>query len=271
MLIAQITDTHLTEHGGLAQGAVDTLPKLQSVVDSINGLPCPPDVVLFTGDLADNCHPDAYTELARLRSELKQPSFVIPGNHDDRALMREAFLELPGQGDAPIQYAIEDFPVRIVALDTQLTGEDTGVLCEDRLDWLESCLSERPDVPTLIMMHHPPFQTFIDEMDHYGIVSGVRRLEELVNKNPQVNRIVCGHVHRSIQAVFANRICSIAPAVSFDQAFGFGPEGPTGFNFGSPRYELHKFNGTSFVSHTMTRDDLTDPIPYPSSSYHEQN
>lgn len=269
MLIAQITDTHLTEHGGLAQGVVNTLPKVQSVVDSINGLPISPDVVLFTGDLADNCHPDAYQELSRLRSELNQPSFVIPGNHDDRILMREAFPELPGQGNDPIQYVIDGFPVRIVALDTLLLGgNDNGDLCDDRLDWLEDCLAQQPDVPTLIMMHHPPFRTYIDEMDFYGIQSGVPRFEALLMKNPQVNRIICGHVHRSIQSVFANRICSIAPAVSFDQAFGFGAEGPTGFSFGSPRYELHKFNGTNFVSHTMTRDDLTVPIPYPVSSYH---
>lgn len=262
MLVAQVTDTHLTERGGLAQHAVDTLPKLQSVVDSINALPSLPDVVLFTGDLADNRHPEAYDELARVREELIPPSYVIPGNHDDRAFMRIAFPELPGRDQEPIQYSVEEFPARIVGIDTQIPGDDKGELCQERLDWLEACLAEKPSVPTLIMMHHPPFQTYIDELDYYNLISGVARLEAIILKNPQVVRIICGHVHRSIQTVFANRLCSIAPAVSFDQALGLGPNGPQGFHFGSPRYELHKFTGDGFVSHTVTRDDLTPPLPY---------
>lgn len=262
MLIAQITDTHLTENGTLAQNAVDTLPKMEAVIASINGLKVQPDVVLITGDLADDEHPDGYAQLARLRGELAPPSFVIPGNHDNRLLMRKHFSELPGGGMEPIQYAIEDFDVRIVGIDTVMPGFDRGELCQDRLDWLENCLAKESDKPTLIMMHHPPFRTYIDELDEFGIDTGLERFEQIVLKNPQIVRIICGHVHRSIQTVFANRLCSIAPAVSFDQALGLGPDGIKGFHFGSPRYELHQFTGTGFVSHTVTRDDLTPPFQY---------
>ena len=55
------------------------------------------------------------------------PVFVIPGNHDAREPLRAAF---GGDGYLPadgfLQYAIEDYPLRLVALDTLIPGEGGG-------------------------------------------------------------------------------------------------------------------------------------------------
>ena len=62
------------------------------------------------------------------------PVFVIPGNHDARDPLRAAF---GGDGYLPadgfLQYAVEDYPLRLVALDTLIPGEGGGELCDDRL------------------------------------------------------------------------------------------------------------------------------------------
>ena len=68
---------------------------------------------------------------------------VIAGNHDDRELIREHFGDggyLPADG--PLCYAIEQFPVRVIALegDTQLVFEpDQGVNTNlaNAGDWVE--------------------------------------------------------------------------------------------------------------------------------------
>jgi Icc protein len=58
------------------------------------------------------------------------PVFVIPGNHDMReAFGREGYLPRAGF----LHYAIEEYPLRIVALDTHIPGEHGGPLCAERL------------------------------------------------------------------------------------------------------------------------------------------
>ena len=46
---------------------------------------------------------------------------------------------LPAEGY--LQYAIEDSPVRLVALDTLVSGEHSGMLCDERLGWLDTALA----------------------------------------------------------------------------------------------------------------------------------
>ena len=263
MLIAQLSDIHLAKRGTLAQMVVETRPRLDQVIASLARLSKRPDAILVTGDLADNRHPDAYAEFAELREKFCAPTYLIPGNHDDRALMREAFPDLPGPGYDPIDYTVENFPVRLVALDTQIPGSDLGELDDAQLRWLDARLSEQPDRPSLVFMHHPPFRTYIDEMDAYGLL-GREAFVRIIARHKQVKRVLCGHIHRPIQTLIDHALCSVAPGVAFDQVLGLGSNGPKGFYPGSPKYELHQWTGAGFVSHIVTSEDYSTPsIPYP--------
>jgi 3',5'-cyclic-AMP phosphodiesterase len=74
------------------------------------------------------------------------PVFVIPGNHDAREPLREAFRDagyLPAE--SYLQFAIEDYPLRLVALDTLVPGENGGMLCAERLGWLDTALPASTD------------------------------------------------------------------------------------------------------------------------------
>ena len=46
--------------------------------------------------------------------------------------------------DGFLQYAIEDYPVRLVALDTLIPGEAGGLLCSARLAWVDHVLALAP-------------------------------------------------------------------------------------------------------------------------------
>ena len=134
------------------------------------------------------------------------PVFVIPGNHDAREPMREAFNRdgyLPGEGF--LNYVIEEYPLRMVGLDTLVPGEASGELCGDRLRWIDDALEAAPDRPTLILMHHPPFRTGIAPMDRMGL-RGSADFAEIIRRHPQVERICCGHVHRAIECRFGGRL-----------------------------------------------------------------
>ena len=163
MIVIQLSDPHILAPGELLYGRFDTAEFLARAVAEINRLEPLPDVAVITGDLVDHGEPAEYEHLRALLSPLAMPVFVIPGNHDAREPLRAAFAAdgyLPADGF--LQFTIENYPVRLVALDTLIPGEAGGLLCSERLAWLDHALASAPARPVLLMMHHPPFLTGID-------------------------------------------------------------------------------------------------------------
>src|SRR5262249_31314915 len=147
-------------------GKIDSAAGLRRAIDLINRLDPAPDLVLATGDLTDTGKPGDYAALRDILSALEKPCYLIPGNHDSRRDLRRAFPAQPFPPDGDfLHYAIEDFALRILMLDTLVPGTDGGALCTKRLAWLEAQLVAGNRRPTLIAMHHPPVAIGIGELD----------------------------------------------------------------------------------------------------------
>lgn len=264
MLIAQLTDLHVKPAGRLAYRKVDTARHLRAAVDAVRRLDPMPDLVAITGDLADAGRPEEYALLRDLLAPLGLPTYVIPGNHDDRGAMAEAFADhayLPRDGGF-LHYAVEDWPVRLVGLDTVIPGRGGGRMCAARLRWLDERLAERPDAPTAILMHHPPFRTGIAHMDAIGL-EGAPAMAEVVRRHPQVERVLCGHLHRPIQARWAGTLASAAPSVAHQVALDLRPDGPSAFVMEPPGFQLHLWAPEAgLVSHTATIGEFGGPAPF---------
>ena len=264
MLIAQITDLHGMEEGRLAMGAVDTNGDLERAVTRLNALTPPADLVIVTGDLVNDGRPAQYAAVTRRLAALTAPLLVLPGNHDDRTALRTAFADhryLPADGGL-LNYVVDDYPVRVVALDTMVPGQSGGAVGEAHLCWLDARLAEAPDRPTVIAMHHPPFETGIVFMDRIGCAGGAA-LAAVVARHPQVERVICGHVHRPVQTRFGGTIASIAPSVAHqiplvldmpDFADAWVRE-PAGF-------ALLKWTGDRLVGHLGYVDAYGGPTAY---------
>ena len=157
MLIAQITDLHVVGNGQLCQGRVATNAQLQEAVAHINRLDPRPDVVLATGDLTDHGTAEEYDALRGILTALLPPLYLIPGNHDHRDVFLEAFADhayLPRPGAPFAHYVIEEYPVRLVGLDTTIPGQSYGMLCDERLAWLDATLQCRA-APADADLHAP--------------------------------------------------------------------------------------------------------------------
>jgi len=216
MLIAQITDLHAGYQVEVDGKNIDTLEGVRRAVVHINAMTPRPDAVVATGDLVAEERLETYQDLATAVAPLAMPLYVIPGNHDDRGLIRQVFGGagyLP-EGEGFLHYAVEDQELRLVALDTQDTGLVSGLLCAARLDWLSRTLAAAPDRPTLIVMHHPPFRTGIPGFDTIGL-SGRDALGEIVARNPQVRAIACGHVHRDIVTSWRGTLVAVTPSTGY--------------------------------------------------------
>jgi 3',5'-cyclic-AMP phosphodiesterase len=259
MVVAQITDMHVSVPGSRADRVFRTAEHLERAVRHLNGLPRRPDLVLATGDLVDQGRADEYERLRAILERLAMPVYLIPGNHDDRANLRSVFdghSYLDRGGDF-IQYTIEHFPVRLVALDTLLPGSGGGRLCAERLAWLDDRLREAPARPTLIFMHHPPFVTGIAGMDVMGL-DGIDALAAVIRRHPQVERIVAGHIHRPIIRRFAGTVACTCPATAHQVALDLPPETRLAMVMEPPACMLHVWlgEGQGLVTHVSPIGDF---------------
>ena len=273
MLIAQISDPHIVAAGKLFRGPVqgtapdaerislefDTAAFLARSIAALNALVPRPDIVVLTGDLVDHGAPEEYVHLRQLLARLQMPCFVIPGNHDGREALRQAFRAdgyLPADGF--LQYAVEDYPLRLLALDTLVEGKGGGELCQDRLRWLDRTLAAQPNRPTAVLMHHPPFATGIGYMDGHGLENAAG-LAEIVARYPHIERILCGHLHRAIDRRFAGTVAGTAPSTAHQIRLNLVPESRISFVFEPPGYQLHLWRDGGLTTHTAVIGEW--PLP----------
>ncbi len=264
MLIAQVTDTHVKAAGKLAYGRVDSARKLRDCVAHLNGLDPRPDVVLLTGDLVDFGRPEEYALLREILAPLAMPTYAIPGNHDERGALRAAFHDHEYLRRDPefLHYAIEDHPLRLVGLDTTIPGRPEGELCERRLAWLDARLRAAPDRPTVLFMHHPPFLTGLANMDWQNCANA-EALGALVERHPQVIRILCGHVHRPIHTLWHGVAASIAPSPSHSCVLDLRGDASHDFVLEPPTCALHYWReGAGLVSHLAFIGDYGGRHPF---------
>jgi 3',5'-cyclic AMP phosphodiesterase CpdA len=263
-LLAQITDMHIKAGGKRSYRVVDTESSLTRCVAHLMAMPQQPDAVLFTGDLTDFGRVDEYENLHRLLAPLPMPVLLMPGNHDDRGNLREGF---PGHGylrqrDGPVDYAIDEFPLRIVALDSTIPQQSGGELREAQLAWLDETLCAQPTKPTLVALHHPPFWTGIGHMDKMGL-ENPQALEQVIAHHPQVERVISGHLHRAIVARFGGTVATTCPSPSHQVALDLADDAASRFRMEPPAFQLHLWReGAGVVTHTAAIGDYAGPYPF---------
>lgn len=207
LVLAQISDPHIR-----ADSEAPTL----ALKRALNGARAyGAAAVLLTGDLVNDEKPSEYVALLRALADAPAPLYVLPGNHDDRALMRDTFADhryLP-RGEN-LSYVVNDFPVRIVAVDQIVPGQTHGEFTPELAAWLDAALAAAPDKPTLVALHHPPFATHDLLFDRIGLHHD-GRFAEVIARHRQVQRIVCGHHHRVVIGQVAHAPAIVAPSTSW--------------------------------------------------------
>jgi 3',5'-cyclic-AMP phosphodiesterase len=238
--VVQLSDTHVVEPGRLLNEAIDTARHLTEAVSQANDLQ--PDLVLVTGDLVDSGRPEQYEHLKTLLAPLEAPVVVLPGNHDHRANLLAAFPELQPRHGRDRMDGVREGPVRLVWLDTLRHGEAGGRLDGEQLEWLDATLGEAATAPTIVALHHPPFVTGIGHMDAMGLdAADAAAFGGVVERHPQVERVVCGHLHRSITRRWHGTVAMTVPSSAHAVALDLDPGGPAAWIREPPMVTVHEW------------------------------
>ena len=244
MLIGQLSDLHVCCSEGLAaknrfaERAIAAIARLR------------PDVVILTGDVTECGTREEYELVVRMLSPLDAPVYAIPGNHDDRDVMRSVFPPLDGRTGGPLNVLVESRPLRLIGLDSTIPGRVEGALSGPTLDFLDEALSREPDVPALVFLHHPPIAIGVEGKDGIRLFEGADRLAALVARHRQVERVGAGHFHRNLQARFGGTICQIAPPVRYMTPAERGDPYDHELDDEPPGFLLHRWiEGSGLVTH----------------------
>jgi 3',5'-cyclic-AMP phosphodiesterase len=214
MIIAQVTDTHI------AREAPDNERResdLERTIADINSLDPAPDVVIHTGDIVHGGRAADYARAASLLAKLHAPLFVAAGNRDDRENLRQAFSPWACRAASAghLDYAVEDYPVRLLALDSVSSGSNKGDFGPERARRLTELIDAERAKPIAVFMHHPPFVVTVGpDPLNFVSVEAMAGLQRTLERSGRVVAVFCGHVHRSTGGRIGNIPVMVAPCTS---------------------------------------------------------
>ncbi|MFZ1923714.1 MAG: metallophosphoesterase [Xanthobacteraceae bacterium] len=238
MIIAQISDTHI---------ALDTpdadrrISDFERTVADINALDPAPDLIVHTGDIVHNGRPDEYAKAAAILAHACPPVYVLAGNKDNRTNLRAAFAArgyLDPDSDF-IDYAIEDYPVRLIAVDTLNTHSNKGDFCAVRAERLIKMIDADSRKPIAVFAHHPPFDVPVGpDPINFETAAMLERLRQAVQHSGRVVAVVSGHVHRGTAGCVGNIQATVMPSIATTLRKG---EYPADVKT-RPVYHIHRFD-----------------------------
>jgi Icc protein len=172
-----------------------TYASLKSVLAHIEREAWPADFVSMTGDVSQDETAASYSIFEELFSAMDLPVHCVPGNHDDRELMRSELSSKPF-------YYCDSTRLQgwlVVGVDSCLDGEAGGNISSDDLACLERSLQETTAEHIIVCLHHPPLPVGSHWLDQVGLHNGEEYLD-LLAASGKVRTTIFGHVHQAFDA-----------------------------------------------------------------------
>lgn len=264
MLLAQISDLHIRPEGQKLYDFIDTNGLLARHVAYLNNLHERPDAVIISGDITNFGTPAEYRMARKILRQLDYPIYLIPGNHDRNANLLAAFAAdfgYLGNNPTAIHYTVENFPIRLVFIDSSVEGKTHGEIGIERLNWLETSLRQEPNRPTAIFTHHHPIPSGCLHMDTIRCRDGADLLG-IISAFPQVRYLFCGHTHRAIFQMHGQLLIATAPSSAHQ--IPYNTTNPNGFfSTETPAMLMHRYSEeTGLVSYVATLGHFDGPFRF---------
>ena len=201
LYFVHISDTHFGTDRAFIRHGHPTWPCARDLVDYINSLPCKPDFVIHTGDVASKPLPAAYQLAERTLSQLKIPIYYVTGNHDTTAGIKKHLSmgthELLSDDANLLSYRFDKGGYRFLVIDARAPDsmDPHGLLSEAQLLIIRDEL-RTGKLPLILFMHFPVLpinSTWFDK--NMLIVNGMRLHEELRSAAGRVKGVFHGHFH----------------------------------------------------------------------------
>ncbi|MDA0687387.1 MAG: 3',5'-cyclic-AMP phosphodiesterase [Proteobacteria bacterium] len=208
--LVQITDTHLYGDADGTLLKMNTHDSFAHVLDIVREHEDSIDLILATGDIAQDASAKAYEHFQKEIKILDAPFRWIPGNHDSAQVMAEV-----AKGSAVCEKVIQINNWMIFMLDTSIEGQVHGRLAPAELEFLEENLAaaEQEDSVDhiLVCLHHNPIKGNSGWMKDIGL-HNKERFWEILSKSEKLKCVVYGHVHQELDFEHNGIRCLCTPS-----------------------------------------------------------
>jgi 3',5'-cyclic-AMP phosphodiesterase len=208
------------------------------------------DLVLITGDLAQDPCPASYEFIRTQLAAYNTPCICLPGNHDDYDMMQQAFNT--DAINCRKQVLLNNW--QLISLNSQIIGANGGYLSDEELAFLDACLTEKPNHYALIAAHHHCLETQSTWMDTM-MIENRYGLFTVIDKHPQVQAIVYGHIHQRMETQKASVQVLATPSTCFQ----FKPKAKEfALDDSSPGYRIIELYADGHIESDVVR--LSEPL-----------
>ena len=221
--------------------------RLKKALKNIQMHHCDSDFIVITGDMTNDGEVGAYKLLRKYIEGIDIPVFPVMGNHDNRKAFWKIFPEWK-EGEF-LQYAREVDGSVCLFLDTLVEGEEYGMLCDARLEWLEEKLEHYSDRRIYLFMHHHPIVSGLFRMDSVADFRSTKAFWALLSHYKSVRHVFFGHVHRPIQAFHRGITLSSTRSTTFQVSYLTDEKEESLTNTVQPAYSIVKLNGKDTIIH----------------------
>jgi len=194
--IVQITDLHILADEEATISGVNTSHSLAKVIDDIQSLTPPPQLLIASGDLTDDGSAQAYRKLKSIFNKLDYPVHILAGNHDETAVMQSQLV-----GDNVFyqrQIPLDDWQILLV--NSKAEDGSFGFASEAELSWLDDELGKAIH-PVLLAMHHTPLRLCASPTCQF---KNADELLSVIKKHRVARGLVAGHTHNNVEEVHGN-------------------------------------------------------------------
>ena len=206
--VLQITATHLFAEKDETLLGVNTWASYHAVLQAIHASARDVDLVVATGDLAQDHSSAAYQHFADGIASFAAPCVWLPGNH---AFQPSMYSTLQEAGISPAKRVLIGERWQILLLDSQVFGVPHGELSDFQLEWLEKRLAEASERYTLLLLHHHPLPSGCSWLDQHSL-RNAGALDGVLARYPRVKHLLCGHIHQELDVDWNGRRIMATPS-----------------------------------------------------------
>ena len=251
MNIFHISDLHYN-----AKNIIGT-ERIERIFTNIKSQDISPDILLITGDIKNRDYSD-YRPIFKMIEQQNIPFYCITGNHDNSSELIKYLSEYApkhprSEHENKLDYVVDEYPLRIIALDSFKENISGGELTELQLAWLEEKLINNPkSKPTLIMIHQFTAETGMYFSDVSTKQPWCDKFNDIISRYKEnIKLVACGHLHNSLISnidcvpIISSFSCSWQAHLDFNPIGNMQePERPVG-------YYIHRWNNNKMISYAV--------------------
>jgi Icc protein len=212
MKFVVVSDLHLVEPGERLWG-LDPFERFERCLKDVEQLHGDAVFCVIMGDLSDAASEESYALLKRRLERFPLRTFLLIGNHDDRAKFTAVFGAEHCDSEGFVQRACDFGDFHCLFLDTFKNGQTSaGAYCERRREWLTRQLDMARGKRILLFMHHPPFDIGHSLMDLIKLEESEDFCRAIAGHG--IEHLFFGHAHRPISGIWRGIPFAAPPSIN---------------------------------------------------------